>query len=289
MTEFRHILFPVDFSPRCGGTVPFVKQMAGRYNARITLLETTEISPQLFGATDVLLPESPEPDNHTQLRLFTEQHFTALGPSIRVDQVWQSGDPAYSITSFAESNHVDLIMMPTHGYGRFRALLLGSVTAKVLHDAKCPVWTGVHLDEPPLLEHLALRNVLCAVDLKKDNVPVAQFALAVAAKHGATLRLVHTVPSAETRPEEYFDEKMQKALIEAARTELVELQRTCGGGKEAISVEAGSVSSKVRSAALQFKSDLIVIGRGLLHAPFGRLRSNAYAIIRDAPCPVLSV
>ena len=48
---------------------------------------------------------------------------------------------------WAKANQIDLIMMPTHGYGRFRALLLGSVTAKVLHDADCPVWTAVHREE----------------------------------------------------------------------------------------------------------------------------------------------
>jgi hypothetical protein len=34
-----------------------------------------------------------------------------------------------------------MILMPTHGYGPFRQMLLGSVTAKVLHDSKCPVLT----------------------------------------------------------------------------------------------------------------------------------------------------
>ncbi|MDQ2949685.1 MAG: universal stress protein [Acidobacteriota bacterium] len=82
---------------------------------------------------------------------------------------------------------------------------------------------------------------------------------------------------------------MKHALIEAARSELIELLRESGAGAEQIRVEAGSVSKKVRSAALQLSADLIVIGRRLLHAPFGRLRTNAYAIIRDAPCPVLSV
>jgi hypothetical protein len=46
------------------------------------------------------------------------------------------GDPAHAITDFVASNKVDLVMMPTHGYGPFRQLLLGSVTAKVLHDVR---------------------------------------------------------------------------------------------------------------------------------------------------------
>jgi hypothetical protein len=45
---------------------------------------------------------------------------------------------------FAANHHVDLVMMPTHGVGTFRSFLVGSVTAKVLHDANCPVWTAAH-------------------------------------------------------------------------------------------------------------------------------------------------
>jgi len=44
----------------------------------------------------------------------------------------------------------------------------------------------------------------------------------------------------------------------------------------------------VRDAALKYGADLVVTGRGKLHATFGRLRTNTYAIIRDSPCPVLS-
>ncbi len=32
--------------------------------------------------------------------------------------------------------------MPTHGYDRFRGMLLGSVVSKVLHDVDCAVWTA---------------------------------------------------------------------------------------------------------------------------------------------------
>ena len=49
------------------------------------------------------------------------------------------------------------------------------------------------------------------------------------------------------------------------------------------------VSSVVRASALEHRADLIVIGRGKMRETLGRLRTNACAIIRDSPCPVLSV
>src|SRR5207245_2957797 len=69
---------------------------------------------------------------------------TVKHPDLAAGAIVSLGDPAAEITHYAEKNQVDLIMMPTHGYGRFRNMLLGSVTAKVLHDAHCPIWTAAH-------------------------------------------------------------------------------------------------------------------------------------------------
>jgi len=62
--------------------------------------------------------------------------------------VLKEGDPAQQIVEYARTTDVDLIMMPTHGYGRFRAALLGSVTAKVIHDSLCALWTSAHIQPP---------------------------------------------------------------------------------------------------------------------------------------------
>src|SRR6266853_3911956 len=96
------------------------------------------------------------------------QEFTGVA----VHRVAAVGDPVRVITCFAHEQGVNLIMMPTHGYGPFRSLLLGSVTAKVLHDAECPVWTGVHMEEPPALDHLACRALVCAVDATPKSAAV---------------------------------------------------------------------------------------------------------------------
>ena len=57
-----------------------------------------------------------------------------------------------------------MIMMPATGLGRFRRVLLGSVTAKVLHDVSCPVWTSAHEPDPTLAAPGTYRTILCAVD-----------------------------------------------------------------------------------------------------------------------------
>ena len=74
------------------------------------------------------------------------------------------------------NGHFDLIMMPTHGYGPFRRFLLGSVTAKILHDATCPVWTSTHLETSVGTGKVGIRKVLGAVDFGPRSSVVLQVA-----------------------------------------------------------------------------------------------------------------
>jgi len=47
--------------------------------------------------------------------------------------------PATAILDIAEREHVDLIMLATHGRGGIDRLMLGSVADRVVHHARCPV------------------------------------------------------------------------------------------------------------------------------------------------------
>ncbi len=49
------------------------------------------------------------------------------------------GDAGREITSFAERESADLIVIPSHGYGFVKHLLLGSVAERVVRLAHCPV------------------------------------------------------------------------------------------------------------------------------------------------------
>ena len=198
------------------------------------------------------------------------------------------GDAAACIAGYAGQYGIDLIMMPTHGYGKFRSLLLGSVTAKVLHDAKCAVWTSAHTEDPGLAGRAEFKNILCAVGLEPENSGVICYAARLARSFHAQLRLVHAVSLAETRPQGFLDTEVSQGMFQMTRDRIAERQKEAGTDVP-VWLEAGSVSTVVRRAAEQCDADLLLIGRGRLQGAFGRLRTNAYAIIRDSSCPVMSV
>ena len=79
-----------------------------------------------------------------------------------------------------------------------------------------------------------------------------------------------------------------KTLTNMAREEIAKLQNAVGTDFE-LCLAKGDVADVTRDAAVQHNADLVIIGRGLIQHPLGRFRTHAYSIIRQAPCPVLSV
>jgi len=288
MPQFRNILFPIDFSERSRAAAPFVLSMAHRYGARVTLLHAVQPPPPIYAGMNTVYPETFD---FTETRKVIETRLHEFAdtelPKIDVTCVADEGDPALLITLYSEQNAVDLIAMPTHGYGTFRRALLGSVTAKVLHDSKLPVWTSAHAPEASHRAHPKPRYILTALDLKPESRHTLEFALELAAESDATVEMVHVAPEGETTPLNP-ESRMHEMLVEAARAELIKVHDDAGANVEVL-VDGNDVAKLVRTVSLRKRIDLVVIGRGSIHGIFGRLKTNAYSIIREAPCPVLSV
>lgn len=288
MLSLNTILFPVDFSDRCRGAAHYAAAFAGRFRSRLILLhvlETTIGQPGDldFGGLGVL---------HMEDRLTRAQHLidTCLADELRylnVERRLETGDPARTIMRVANAEKADLIMLPTHGYGGFRRFVLGSVTAKVLHDAECPVWTGVHMEAAPPLDAIQMRRILCAVDLSAKSESVLAEGAQLAEEYGAELALAHVVPGTDAIPENILDCELRRHLIAQAREQLLTLAGKAGFNGSMI-VRSGEVSKVIDATAKEFGADLVVIGRTQHHG-FGRLRTHSYAIIRESPCPVLSI
>ncbi len=285
MPRIKHILFPVDFSDRSNGAAPFVAAMAAKHDARVTLLTAAHANYAggLAGAP-MIDPQAILDAVQEQLDGTYVEEFRGLS----VNRVTLPGEPAREIIDFVAANQVDLVMMATHGGGPFRQLLLGSVAAKVLHDAHVPVWTTAHSGEAPDRVHVAMRKVLCAVDTSPGSAALMRWAAELCKTLGAELRLVHSVPGIEAWPEQDLGPEFAGTLRENAQRMVQDLAKTAQIDVP-VSIATGTVPDVVRDVAMEHGADLVVIGRGVLQGTLGRLRTHAYGIIRNAPCPVLSV
>jgi len=190
----RHILFPYDFSGQGLLTARYVAAFAKRFGAHVTMLSVVpngyaSVSASMGGAALRLDERSSEWKRALKCRL--DRALVDEFAGIDVERVVESGDAALRVEEFAHNCDVDLVMMPTHGLGVFRVLLSGSVTSKVLHDVRCPVWTAAHADVQHTPE--LPRAILCAIDATNEGVPLVQYAALLSKRVGATLSVLHVV------------------------------------------------------------------------------------------------
>ncbi len=288
MFTIAKILLPIDFSTRATDAANAAAAVAERFGSEITLLHV--VTPGL----NLPLPTSAQMRVlHGCAREEAEEEMEAFRSNewghLAVKRVLREGDPAKTIVEFAGSEHADLIMMPTHGYGPFRRLLIGSVTAKVLHDASCPVWTAVHTPDTASGILAKPRRIACAVDLGPQSSNILSWASRLSWEFGAPLSVIHVVTSLDPRLQDYgLSPEWRGHVINEARAELARLMETAGAQGD-IHVEVGPIVSGVADVARELRADLLVIGRSAHNSIAGSLPTNAYAIIRESPCPVLGV
>ena len=291
MAHMTKILFPVAYSPQCRQAARYAAALACRFHSELVLLHVVSQPYPVYSPPEgytALPPEDPE-RTLQEHREILESFLAGEWEDLRLRRVVMEGSPAEAIVEYAHREHCDLIVMPTHGHGPFRRFLLGSVTAKVLHDAACPVWTGPHLQDAPVADSPSFRKVLCGLDLRPESREILAWAADFAREFGAELRIAHVLPVSTTRLGGfYFDPEWCATVSAAARDRIAYLQDELHTNAQ-VSIEVGDVPAGLRDVAETSGANLLVIGRGHPHGMLGRLRKHAYQIIRESPCPVTAV
>jgi nucleotide-binding universal stress UspA family protein len=284
-----HIVVPVDFSDKSEAATRYAQAMHRRFGSRITLLHVLPPPHYEFGAMEVggSVLEDLFKNRSEQAKKDLDEFLRGDIPEEFTERLLEEGDPAARIVSVAHERNAGLIVMPTHGYGTFRRFILGSVTAKVLHDADCPVWTGVHM-EAHTPDDVRFNRVAVAIDLGPQSERALMWAKRFAESAGAEMTIIHATPNLEGRAGDYFDPDWRRHMEASVREEVSALL-TRLEIEAPLLVDSGEAPETVCDQAQDWKADLLVIGRGSAAGVFGRLQANAYSIIRQSHCPVVSV
>lgn len=140
---FQHILVPTDGSPLSATALKKAVSLAKSLNARLTVL--TVIEPYHVFSTD------PQQLAETEAAYNKRSHAEAARIVSAADELAQRAGVAYAtvkleheqvhaaIIETANKRGCDLIAMASHGRRGVAALVLGSITTKVLTHSSLPV------------------------------------------------------------------------------------------------------------------------------------------------------
>ncbi len=283
--KIKKILLPLDLDD-AELPVSVVRQalaLAHHFHAEILLLNV--VRPFTYMSRDNTAREQIEQDVANEQQKLQQSLGSEL-TGIPVRYLLVKGDPPREIVRTAADRKIDLIVMPTHGYGTFESFLIGSVTAQVLHNGECPVWAGALVEETPG-KAFAIRNILCAVDFSSHSSKTIQWARNLAHDFGAKLTLAHVTPGVEIYGPggNYVVADMKQELVNGARNQMAKIQREVGTNAE-VFIGSGDVPKVMAQAAKETTADLLVVGCRSLARRFG---NTAYGIIRESRIPVFSI
>ena len=293
----NRLLFATDFSDGAMKAEAYAAFFSEAYLAPIEIFHVLELYPGLdpdYPVNQVYL-EQLRRDTDTHLaeavRRLEDKRLTVNGRSLL-------GVPSAQICAAAEESHADLIVLGTRGKGGLEHLLLGSTAERVVSKASCPVLT-VGMSQlcagsaSSALGFAGVTHILVAVDFSDCSLDALEYAVQVAKQLKATVTILHVL-----EPVSYG---LDLTLVHTAERERVHarIQKQLDAFVHAIALEGLSVDPAIRGGTpadslIQFlgenRCDLVVMGthgrRGLSHLVNG---SVAEAVLRRAPCPVLTV
>lgn len=140
------ILVPTDGSEHAEKAVAFAADIAPKYGAKLVLVHvlsdpgTGRVPNELRGLARLEHVDITERDirqaGANELLQHAEKMAREHGAT-EIERVIEEGDPTRRILDRAEACKADLIIMGSRGLGDLQGLLLGSVSHKVGHLAKC--------------------------------------------------------------------------------------------------------------------------------------------------------
>lgn len=299
MLPTHTILYPTDLDESSPHLFAFACALARDHGARLIVLHV-ELPP--LGTAVVVERRDPQAYYAGVWQALRE----IRAPNILVEHQLAVGYAATEILRVARESKAGLIVMGTHGRRGLGRLLMGSTAEAVLRQAACPVLTvKLPAADVPLSPKspkadrqarsaatLPVRTILHPTDFSTPAKNAFDRACALARDYGARLVVVHVKPIAPIVGSEFgtvFPPE-PAGVSEGLRNQLASVRPE----DAAIPVEhhllEGDAGGQILRLAGECRCDLIVMGT---HGRTGLgrllLGSVAEAVVRKAPCPVLTI
>ncbi len=190
LQQNKTILFPTDFSEVAHNAFQYALELADGLSARIVLLHVNfETNLKSEWVPEEFIQALRDEKTEKAMKFFHEYQREAqltAGKSIEVSPMIAKGHAADEIIRISQRDDIGLIIMGTLGAESLAEKIMGSVTAKVIEGAKCPV-----LAVPAEARYRPIRHLMFATAFEAQDSEVIRQLLVFAQLFDATLSCSH--------------------------------------------------------------------------------------------------
>jgi nucleotide-binding universal stress UspA family protein len=287
--KIRRILLATDLSETADRALKQAVELAAQHRAKIDILHVVTlegVDPSSFQQALNAYMAKVEDEVFNDLSTRSEPIKTR---GIAVETVVSRRPyPVQAILERIQETEPDVVVIGTHGRSGLRKLLMGSVAARIVLEAPCPVMT-VAKDAEVAEGDKGFDRILVPVDFNDYSENAVETARALLAPSGELI-LEHVVSSPE-HPSLYGGGVARLFQLHPELPGLIgnRLSELSDGSGEVVVTE-GSIVEEILSTAKSKKAQLIVMGtRGLNRPDYLLLGSVTERVIGRAKVPVLAI
>lgn len=136
---FANILVPVDGSDNSYRALDAALLLSEKLGSNITVIHVMEQFPITHIGSEKLLSEVLEAYKKENQDILSKCSEIATQKGLTIKTVLIQGNPASVILDYSKKEKFDLLIMGSRGLGKFKELILGSVSGKIVHHSPCAV------------------------------------------------------------------------------------------------------------------------------------------------------
>ena len=140
--KYKKVLFCTDFSENADYAFNFAHGIARRDKGVLYILHV--IPPDTYELYSYITPEELERIKKDMVQdrdySYAEHYVKHMKDEVKFEIITKSGREDEEILTFAEQEHVDIIVMGTHGRTGIERVFFGGVAEKVIRHSLCPVF-----------------------------------------------------------------------------------------------------------------------------------------------------
>jgi nucleotide-binding universal stress UspA family protein len=136
---FTNILVPIDGSDNSYRALDAALLLSEKLGSNITVIHVMEEVPITHIGSEKMLNELLEAYKKENQDILLKCSEIANQKGLTVKTFLIQGNPASAILDYDKKEKFDLVIMGSRGLGKFKELILGSVSSKIVHHSPCPV------------------------------------------------------------------------------------------------------------------------------------------------------